>query len=335
MKVLMTQPIPRNMVDWCQKEMPEGVVFEAVASLSDEDWARSAADADILWSADRPIDAHLLAMAPRVRFIQHAGMGYNNIDVAAVAAAGITAAYMPGLSATNVAEHAIMLMLVLLRHFTIAEQGTRAGGWPRLDLHRAGVDDLATSTIGLVGLGYVGRAVATRLAPFGSRLLYHARHRAESDLESRLGLTYRSLPDLLAASKIVSLHVPLTPETRHLIGAAQLAAMPRGALLVNVSRGAVVDELALRQAIESGHLAGAALDVLEREEEGGNPFVDMPQVIVTPHVAGLSRSIMETTLRRGAANIARLIAGEPVHDPIPGTEAAREKGAPNPSQPAP
>ncbi len=186
-----------------------------------------------------------------------------------------------------------------------------------MELFQAGLGDLASTTVGLVGFGSIGRAVAQRLAPFGSRLQYTASHAVDPTTEQQFGVRYASLEDLLATSTIVSLHVPLTGATRGLIGEAELAKMPAGAFLVNTSRGEVLDESALRHAIESGKLGGAALDVLYNEGPGGNPFADLPQVIVTPHIAGGSRAAVERALQMALANVARFLRGEPPLDLVP------------------
>ncbi len=258
----------------------------------------------------RKVDARLLSFVPRVRFIQRIGVGYDNLDLDALQAAGVVAAYTPGANVEAVAEHTILLMLALLKRFVAAESAVRQGGWPTIELYQAGLGDLANATVGLVGFGNIGRAVARRLAPFGSRLLYTTRHAVDPAIEQQFGVRYASLDDLLASSTIVSLHLPLTPASGGLIGEAELAKMAAGALLVNTSRGEVLDEVALRRALESGKLAGAALDVLCNESSGGNPFADLPQVIVTPHLAGVSHAGIERALQMAVANIARFLRGE-------------------------
>ena len=227
------------------------------------------------------------------------------------------AAYTPGANAVAVAEHTILLMLALLKRFPAAESATRQGGWPTLELFQAGLGDLANATVGLVGFGSIGRAVAQRLTPFGSHLSYTARHAVDPATEQQFDVRYASLDDLLASSTIVSFHVPLTADTRRLIGETELAKMPAGSFLVNTSRGEVIDETALHRAIENGKLGGAALDVLTNERPGGNPFVDLPQVIVTPHIAGGSRAAVERAIQMALANIMRYLRGEPVHDLVP------------------
>jgi D-3-phosphoglycerate dehydrogenase len=322
MKLLVTDPVPRSLIDWFGSMMPAGVEMDCVADESDAEFARRAADAEILLATGRRIDAALLALAPRARFVQRSGVGYDNLDVAALNAAGVPAAYCPRANVVPVAEHTVMLMLVLVKHFVIAEQGTRAGRWPAMEVTQLGIGDLAGATVGLVGLGNIGQAVAERLTCFGARLLYTARRRVVA-AEERLGVRFLPLEELLAGSNIVSLHLPLTPETQGIIGAAQLARMPAGALLINTARGGLVDEAALRAALLSGHLAGAGLDVLENEAEGVHPFADLPQVIATPHIAGASRGSIVAVAAQTCENIGHFVRGEPLQDLVPGTTAGR------------
>ena len=316
-RVLLIDPMPLSLVERLRPIFPAGADMDIVPTDSEEDLAQHAAETEVLLVIHRKVDARLLSFAPRVRFIQRVGVGYDNLDLDALQAAGVIAAYTPGANAVAVAEHTILLMLALLKRFAAAESATRQGGWPTVELFQAGIGELAGTTVGLVGFGNIGRALAQRLAPFGSRLLYTARHAGDPATEQQFGVRYASLDDLLASSMIVSLHVPLTGATRRLIGEAELAKMPAGAFLINTSRGEVIDEAALRPAIESGKLGGAALDVLYNESPGGNPFTDLPQVIVTPHIAGGSRAAVGRAIQMALANIARYLRGEPPLDLVP------------------
>jgi phosphoglycerate dehydrogenase-like enzyme len=320
-KVLLVDPALAGLADRFRERLPADVEVAAVTSFDDAEFARLAADATILVNARRPIGAATLVMAPEVRLIQAIGVGIDSIDLAAAAAAGVTVAYNPGVNRIGAAEHAVMLMLALVKGLAASERSTRAGRFAPADVISRGIDDLADATVGIVGMGQIGRTVAERVAAFGSRIVYHSR-RPVPEIEERFGARRLDLAELLAASTIVTLHVPLTPETHNLIGAAELAAMPAGAYLVNCGRGGLVDEDALRAAIVSGHLAGAGLDVLEHETDGVNPFADVPEVIVTPHVGGGSRNSMAGVVERCTANIRRLLAGEPLRDVvIPATDA--------------
>lgn len=315
-KVLLIDPALAMLRDRFADRLPSDVEVAVVADFGDDEFRRQAADATVLVNARRPVDGSTLAMAPATRFIQMIGAGVDPIDQAAVADAGITLAYNPGVNRSGAAEHTIMLMLALLKRLPSTERATRAGRFAPADIIAGGIDDLADATVGLVGMGHIGQSVAARLAAFGSRIVYHARHpvaKVEGIAAGPLPLT-----ELLTSSSIVSLHLPLTPETHHLIGERELASMPRGSYLINAGRGGLVDEAALRDAIVSGHLAGAGLDVLEHETSGVNPFADVPDVIVTPHLGGGSRNSMAGVVERCTANICRFLAGEPVLDVIVG-----------------
>jgi phosphoglycerate dehydrogenase-like enzyme len=316
-RILLIDPIPSPVVERLRPLFPAGASFDVVPTSSEEDLAQYGAEAEVLLVIHRKVDAHLLSLVPRVHLVQRVGVGYDNLDLAALQAAGVVAAYTPGANAVAVAEHTILLMLALLKRFVAAEAGVRQGGWPTLELFQAGLSDLANATVGLVGFGNIGRAVAERLQPFGSRLLYTARHTVDPTIEQRFGVRYASLDDLLASCTIVSLHLPLTEVTQGLIGEAELAKMPAGALLINTSRGEVLDEAALRRALVNGKLGGAALDVLPDERPGGNPFADLPQVIVTPHMAGGSRAAVERALQMAMANVGRFLRGEAPLDLVP------------------
>jgi phosphoglycerate dehydrogenase-like enzyme len=315
--VLMTEPALAAMAGPLMGLLP-GVDVAVAGGFEDEELARLGADAVVLINARRRIDAATLALAPRVRLVQLIGVGYDSVDLGAMAAAGVAVAYNPGVNRDGVAEHTVMLILASIKRLPRSEHGARAGRFATGEVIAAGIGDLSGATVGLIGMGDIGRAVAERLVAFGPRIVYHTR-RPVPEVEERLGALRMTLPELLAVSDMVSLHVPLTAETHHLIGEAQLAAMRPGGYLINAGRGGLVDEDALRRAIVSGHLGGAALDVLENETDGRNPFADLPDVIVTPHLGGASRRSLEGVVTRCAANIRRFLAGEPLADRVPGS----------------
>jgi len=295
--------------------LPADVDVVAVSSFDDAEFARLAGDATILVNARRVVDAETLRMAPGVRMIQMIGAGIDPIDLDAAEAAGVAVAFNPGVNTIGAAEHTVMLMLALLKGLQASEMQTRDGTFAPGPMIARGIDDLADATVGLIGMGRIAQAVIQRLAPFGPDIVYHNR-RPVPEVEDSHGARWLPLDELLRVATIVTLHVPLTPETRGLIGTAELASMPRGAYLINAGRGGLVDEAALRDAIEQGHLAGAAIDVIENESEGVNRFADLPQVIVTPHLGGASRNSMRNTVDRCTANIRRFIAGEALADQV-------------------
>lgn len=319
-RILLIDPMPKPLVERLQPLFPggaDGAAFGVVPTTSEADLAQLGADAEILLVIRRTVDARLLSHTPHVRLVQEVGVGYDNLDLGALQAAGVVAANTPGANADAVAEQTILLMLALLKRFVPAESAVRRGEWPTAEIIQEGVGDLAGATVGLVGFGYIGRAVAERLRPFGSHVWYTARHVLDSTTEQQLGVRYATFDDLLTSSTIVSLHLPVTEETRGLMGEANLAKMRPGALLINTARGELLDEDALRGALVNGTLAGAGLDVLRDERPGGNPFADIPQVIVTPHMAGGSRAAVERLMQMAMANVARFLRGETPRDLIP------------------
>jgi phosphoglycerate dehydrogenase-like enzyme len=314
-KVLLADPALAALADRFADRLPDDVVVVAVADFSDGEFRRLAADATVLVNARRPIDAATLAMAPVVRFVQMIGAGTDSLDRPALANAGVVAAFNPGVNRTGAAEHTLMLMLALIKRLPASDRATREGRFAPAEIITRGIDDLADATVGIVGMGYIGQAVAERLVPFGARIVYQSR-RQMPEVDERFGAQRLELQELLRRSNIVTLHVPLTPETHHQIGSAEIATMPPGSYLINAGRGGLVDEPALRDAIVRGHLAGAAVDVLEHETDGLNPFADVPEIIVTPHLGGGSRNSMNGVVERSTANIRRFLAGEEVADQV-------------------
>jgi len=311
MKVLLIQPLPAPVFDILQTALAGKAQVQMLSSIDETEFARAAATAEVLINGFGKLTARMLALAPKVRFVQQLGVGYDNLDLEAIRHAGILVANAPGVNTEAVAEHTVMLMLTWLKKFSQAEQAARANKWATLTLTQAGIGDLATATVGLIGFGAIGQAVAERLRGFGPRLLYTARHRAALSIEEKSGVVYVSFAELLATARVVSLHLPLAEETRHMMGAKELAQMQAGVVLINTSRGALVDETALLQALESGQIGGAALDVLEHEADGGNPFTNLPQVIVTPHTAGLSQAATNKLFQIAFGNVVRYVIGQP------------------------
>lgn len=225
------------------------------------------------------IAAAALAAADSLRVIARYGVGTDNVDLAAARARGIVVTNTPGANSTAVAELAVAMLLLLARPILDASAATRAGGWPRT----SGLS-LGGKTVGLVGFGAIGRAVAKMLRGFDCRILTYDPW-CDHERATALGVAVVDLDALLAVSDFVSLHAPVTPETRGMVNGEFLANMKPGAGLVNTARGELVDEAALHTALAGGHLRGAALDAFTTEPPGaGNPLLSLPNVIVTPHM---------------------------------------------------
>lgn len=245
------------------------------------------------------------------RVLARCGAGYDNIDVAAARRRGIEVTYVPDYGSEDVAEHALALLLACARRLVRINGIVRAGGWPPYaelgTMHR-----LRGRTLGVVGYGRIGRALAGRARALGMRVVAHDVARANADVPL-LGLD-----ELLACSDAVSLHAPLTPATRHLIGARELERMRPGALLVNTARGGLVDEAALARSLAEGHLAGAGLDVFETSPlPQDSPLLDLDGVVLTPHSAAFTDEALAEVRGRAIDDVVRVLAGEPARDPIP------------------
>ena len=269
--------------------------------------ARLLPETEILWHVLAPATAAVIAAAPRLRLIQKIGVGVNTIDLDAARARGIPVCNLPGTNARAVAELTLALMLACLRRLPLFDAAMRAGRGFALDpAHLDGLGELGGRTVGLVGYGAVPRVLAPVLAALGCALLYTAR----APHPGAIG-AFRPLDALLAEADIVSLHVPLTPETTRLIDAPRLARMRPGAILVNTARGGLVDPVALVASLRAGHLAAAGLDVFDPEPPAADdPLFRLPNVVLTPHIGWLTTGTFDRSFTRAVENCRRLAAGE-------------------------
>lgn len=251
------------------------------------------------------VTAEALAAADRLKVIARYGVGVDQVDLAAAKARGIVVTNTPGANSVSVAELTIGLLLALARHVPEASVATQGGAWPRL----SGLS-LRGKTVGLVGFGSIGREVAKRLAGFEGKLLAYDPY-ANPDAARSLGAELVTLPQLLTAADFVSLHLPVTPETRKLVDDAFLAQMKQGAYLVNTARGELIDEDALVRSLAGGHLRGAALDVLTQEPPPpDHPLLAMKQVLVTPHAGAHADDAMNAMGRMAMEDCLRVLQGQ-------------------------
>lgn len=274
------------------------------AENDDATFYRELPEAEVIWHVLRPISGNDLAKARRCLLVHKMGAGVNTIDVAAATSLGIAVANMPGANAPSVAEGTVLLMLAALRRLTELDRATRAGrGWPSDPSLGETVRDIGGCTVGLIGYGNIAKKVERIVRAMDAHVL----HTSTRD-DGHPG--WRALPDLLAASDIVSLHVPLTEDTAGMIDRAALGRMKAGAVLVNTSRGAIVDEGALVDALRAGGLAGAGLDVFATEPVAAdNPLLELDNVVVTPHVTWYTVDTMRRYLEHAVDNCRRLRDG--------------------------
>jgi phosphoglycerate dehydrogenase-like enzyme len=278
-----------------------------ISVCSEDDDARLMhllAETDVLWHVLKPCSAAMIAAATRLRLIQKIGVGVNTIDLEAAKARGIPVCNLPGTNARAVAELTLALMLATLRRLPHFDAALRGGVWSD-PVMRDGLGELGGRTVGLVGYGAVPRLLAPVLAALGCRVVYTSRGPKPDAIGER-----RALDALLRESDVVSLHVPLTPETEKLIDAAALAQMRPGAVLINTARGGLVEETALTEALRSGRLAAAGLDVFADEPlASGDPLLSLPNVVITPHIAWLTTGTFERSFGVAAENCRRIAAG--------------------------
>jgi D-3-phosphoglycerate dehydrogenase len=288
-----------------------GADFQVYDVATEADAEAAVRDADIALVNFAPMTAKVLeAMNPGAVVIRY-GIGYDNVDLDAATRLGIRVCNIPDYGADTVADHTVTCVLTLLRKIQHFDRAIRRGEWPSAP-ELAPIRSMAETTVGLLGTGRIGQAVARRLAPFGFEVIAYDPYAEPDDLTDS-PITLVELDELFRRSHVLSLHAPATPETTGIINAQNLAAMPAGALLVNTSRGALVDQDALLDALDSGHLAGAALDVFQPEPlPVDHPLRSQPNTVLTPHAAFYSEKSIRDLQRLAAEEAARAGRDEPL-----------------------
>lgn len=287
---------------------PLGVTAVASGCETEEEVLVAGRDADAIVSISVrvPITGRVIRSLERCRCVVRAGVGYNNIDLAAATARGIVVNNVPDYCTADVADHTVAMILALVRRLPFLDRFVRGGGWQYSVQFTGPVPRLATLTLGLVGFGRIAHQVAHKMAPLVASVLAHDPHVDDAPY----GVRMESLEVLLAQSDILSLHLPLLPTTRHLLGVEQLALLKPSAVLVNTSRGGLVDQDALARALREKRLAAAALDVLEEEPLSfGNPLAALDNVLFTPHFAGYSESAKSDLRESVAESVAAVLEG--------------------------
>jgi phosphoglycerate dehydrogenase-like enzyme len=256
-------------------------------------------EVEVLWHVLKPVTAGIIARAPKLKLIQKIGSGVNTIDIEAAKRRGIAVCNLPGTNSRAVAEMTLALMLACLRRLPQLGEAVREARWLDAWKLQDGFGEIGGRTVGLMGYGEVPKILAPILEAMGARVLYWSRSKSSADFETVLG-----------TSDIVSLHLPLTPETERLIDPRR---MKRGAVLVNTARGGLVDEAALVEALRSGHLAAAGLDVFAQEPlPPGHPLGSLPNVVCAPHLAWLTQETLERSIVAALENVRRLTHGMPL-----------------------
>ncbi|MBP2634654.1 MAG: Phosphoglycerate dehydrogenase [Firmicutes bacterium] len=301
MKAIMAgvQPKEINLVFW--------------DSLSEQERAAALATADAFMAATYLVTAELMQQAPHLKIVQKLGVGVDNFDAKAATARGIAVGNVPGGNANGVAELTIGMILDLYRHISILNQATKKGEW-LMWAYRSCSYEIKGKIHGIVGFGHTGRETARLSRAFGSSILYYSSRQASAEVEAEYGASYVSLEELLHKADIVSIHVPLVAQTTNLINKDTLALMKPNAILVNVSRGNVVNETDLYEALAENRLLGAAVDVWAKEPVGAdNPLLKLDNVIALPHVGGGTVDAAINIYAACFANIYACFSGQNYH----------------------
>lgn len=275
-----------------------------------------AAEAEFLIAALAPVGASLLERAPKLRLIQVPGHGFDHVDIAAAGMAGVPVATVAssGAEAHTVAEWAILMAGAASRKLVDGHNALARGDFANVSLMQGGVFELAGKTIGIVGLGKIGREVAKRARAFDMKIVYHDAFRPSQDVELLLAAEYRHLDALLAEADVITIHIPSSKATSGYIGAREIALMKHEAILVNTSRGPVVDHDALVEALRAKRIRAAALDVFDPEPPPvDDPLLALDNVVLSPHMAGVTAESLLRILVAAADNVRRVAAGE---DPL-------------------
>ena len=318
-KVLYLSHATPEVYELIRSEVPPG--FELLTLDADDDPERRAKAAlcEVIIVAATPLRRDVIDAATALRLVHHQGVGHHDtVDGAALAARGIPLALTPEGTAIGVAEHAVLLALAVCKRLPYADAELRQGRW-HINALRPESRELAGMTIGYLGMGRIGQAVAERLRAFGTAGIY------TDDLvplsaqrERELGVGRVDFDTLLARADLLTLHLPLTAATRHVIDRAAIARMKPGAIVINTARGGLIDEAALHAALASGRLGGAGLDVFAVEPPvPSHPLLGLRNVVVTPHISAGTRDALRTKMRALFANVERFLAGGELANRVP------------------
>ena len=309
-KIVFCPPLPKTIMDVARGMVPAGYELD-VLEQQDGRFAAAMQEAEYFMGFARGgMGTDFYRGAPRLRLIQLISAGYDRLDVEAARQARVPVANNGGANSVAVAEHTMMLMLAVYKRLSWQHNNVMAGKWRVGDLGEQRVYELAGKTLGIVGLGTIGKKVARRAPAFDMKVQYYDIVRLSEDQEDALGVRFALLPELLRTSDVVSLHVPLNSVTRNMMGAREFALMKDTAILINTCRGPVVDETALHQALTTRQIAGAGLDVMVEEPPvKDHPLFKLDNITITPHMAGPTWENWAKAFRNGFDNILRVAAG--------------------------
>ena len=309
-KILVTREVFDETIDFLKSH------FEVESNQADRLFARDELIAKLQGkdgvqtsSSDR-IDAELLDKCPAITAVCNTAVGYNNIDVEACTRHGVMVTNTPGVLTDSVADNSMGLIIATCRRMTEGEAYLRKGEWKGTFLKQMLGQDVHGATLGIFGFGRIGQAIARRARGFDMKIRYHSRSRAAAGAENESGAVYTGKEELLRTADVVLLILPFTPETQHFIGAKELALMKPGAVLVNMARGGIVDDAALIDALKKKTIWAAGLDVYENEPRLNPGFLDLANVVLSPHIASASEPTRQAMAMTAAKNLAAALSGQ-------------------------
>lgn len=303
--ILLTNYYNSTPLEFVRKLLPPGFELLALEQPGQEEVIRKIPNADYLLVGGRTkIDARVLDAATRLKMIQRSGVGLDSLDLTAIRERNIPLYVNEGVNSRSVAEHTLMLILATLRKITSVNAMTKAGQWVKHDIGIS-CHDLYKKQVGLIGLGNIGGHVASMLQGFGAKVVYYKRHPLSQEEEKNLGVNYLSFNELLETSDIISLHCPINVETSGIIGRNEITITKKGVVFINTARGSLIDEAALLDALDKGHIAAAGLDAFHKEPlPSDHPFLAHENLVMTPHIGGITAETFEKIIDRAFGNIA-------------------------------
>lgn len=304
--------LPPETMTMAERIKPAGFRLHVVpGGASPADIGAAMRDAEYLLGFVRFLPDEAYAQAPRLKLVQVLSAGYDQVNIAGARKVRVPICSNGGANSVAVAEHTLMLILAVYRKLTAFHNNVAGGQWHQGIPRNIDIFELEGKTVGIVGLGHIGQQVARRVQAFDAKIIYYDAFRLPPEVETRLGVEYVPLQTLLASADVVSLHVPLNDETRHMIDGEALGVMKPKGILINTCRGEVVDEEALYAALRHGRILGAGLDTLEHEPtDPNNPLLTLPNVTFTPHTAGPTIDSFAKRFRNGYDNIVRVASGQ-------------------------
>jgi phosphoglycerate dehydrogenase-like enzyme len=310
-KIVFSPPMPKDIMDECRAMVPQGYEL-AVVDRAAGGGLEAHKDAEyFIGFARGDMGPDFYKILPKLKLVQLISAGYDRLDVAAAKAAGVPVANNGGANSTAVAEHTWLLILGVLKRLAWQHNNVVAGKWRIGDLAENRLYEVEGKTLGIVGLGTIGKKVARRAHGFDMPVIYYDTVRLTEDQEDALNVRFVLLDELLREADVVSLHVPLNASTRNMMSARQFGLMKPSSVLINTCRGPVVDEAALHQALVSGQIAGAGLDVMVEEPgKPGHPLYTAPNITITPHMAGPTWENWPKAFRNAFDNIQRVARGD-------------------------